>query len=294
VPLARYDVLPPGGHPEYQQPGHDPAAGGGYVPPLYPQPGQDPAAGGYVPPAYPAQGVPYDPAQGVPYEAAPGYADPQYAPVPGGERPTRWWVPVLIGLVVLLAVGAVTTVVLLGRDDGDPTVTPPNSTETAGPTTGAPTKPRTGPTAGTSTPSTPTSVGVVAIDSGVTDPRTADVAAMFDSHFSAVNAKNYTQALAAYDPAGVINPNDPAQASSYQHDVSTTTDDQITLRSVGPDPSGKGVLAARVTFRSNQQAGYGPKDRPDETCTRWDVTYTISRPDGVYKIFAGKATNSPC
>jgi hypothetical protein len=135
---------------------------------------------------------------------------------------------------------------------------------------------------------------VVAIDPGVTDPRTADVAAMFDSHFAAVNAKNYAQALAAYDPAGVINPNDSSQASAYQRDISTTTDDQIMLRGIGPDTSGKGVLAARVTFRSNQQAGYGPKERPNETCTAWDVTYTISRPGGAYKIFAGKATNAPC
>ena len=83
-------------------------------------------------------------------------------------------------------------------------------------------------------------MGVVAIDSGVTDTRTADVAAMFDSHFTAVNAKNYDQALAAYDPAGVINPNDPAQASAYQRDISTTTDDQIVLRGIGPDTEREG------------------------------------------------------
>ena len=114
VPLARYDVLPPGGQPDYSQPGHDPAAGGGYVPPEfhqpvqdpagyvppgypqpagyappgYPQPGQDPAAGGYAQPGQdPAAGGYAQPG----YEAAPGYADPQY-----GDRPRRWWVPVLI------------------------------------------------------------------------------------------------------------------------------------------------------------------------------------------------------
>ena len=132
------------------------------------------------------------------------------------------------------------------------------------------------------------------IDPAVTDPRAADVAAMFDSHFSAVNAKDYAKAIAAYDPAGVINPNDSAQASDFRQAISTTTDEQITLRSIGPDSSGRGVLAARVTFRSNQQAGYGPRERPNETCTAWDVTYSVSQPGGVYKIFAGKATNAPC
>jgi hypothetical protein len=300
VPLAQYDVLPPAGQAGYAQPGHDPAAAG------YAQPGHDPAAAGYAPaypdaPAQVPQAGPYDPARAAPYqqqvygtaapyETAPGYADPGYPPPPGGERPRQWWVPVLIGLVVLLAVGAVTTVVLVGRDDGEPRVRPSTQTGTAAPSAASPT----GASAGPATPTTPASVGVVAIDPGVTDPRAADVAAMFDSHFAAVNAKNYAQALAAYDPAGAINPNDAAQAAAYQRDVSTTTDDQIVLRGIGPDTTGKGVLAARVTFRSTQQAGYGPKERPNEACTAWDVTYTISRPGGVYKIFAGKATNSPC
>jgi len=66
------------------------------------------------------------------------------------------------------------------------------------------------------------------------------------------------------------------------------------LRGIGPDSSGRGVLAARVTFRSNQQAGYGPRERPNETCTAWDVTYSVSQPGGGDKIFAGKATNAPC
>jgi hypothetical protein len=116
---------------------------------------------------------------------------------------------------------------------------------------------------------------------------------MFDTHFSAVNAKDYARALSVYDPAGVINPNDPGQAADFQEAVSTTTDSQIMLRSIGP--STRGVLDARVTFRSNQQSGYGPRERPSETCTAWDVTYTLTQPGGGgYKILAGTATNAPC
>jgi hypothetical protein len=192
---------------------------------------------------------------------------------------------VLVGLVVLLALGAVTTVLLVEVNNDEPTGSPPATSAPSSPST---TKP------GSAAPTKPGSVGVVAIDPAVTDPRAVDVATMFDSHFAAVNAKNYAKAIAVYDPAGVINPNDPGQASDFQRAVSTTTDDQIVLRSVGADPAGRGVLAARVTFRSNQQAGYGPSERPDETCTAWDVTYTLSQPGGAYKILAGKATNSPC
>jgi hypothetical protein len=52
----------------------------------------------------------------------------------------------------------------------------------------------------------------------------------------------------------------------------------------------------RITFVSHQQAGYGPKGRPNETCTRWDVTYLLSSPAaGQYKIVkATKATSRPC
>jgi len=63
----------------------------------------------------------------------------------------------------------------------------------------------------------------------VTDPRAADVAAMFDSHFSAVNAKDYAKAIAAYDPAGVINPNDANALTKFQEGVSTTRDRDILL-----------------------------------------------------------------
>jgi hypothetical protein len=288
VPLARYDVLPPAGPPTVDQP-------------TYPQPGYEPAAG--YPPPMP---VPVTPPAGPyqqppPYEPAPAFVpahqDSQpYAapPAPGRER--RWWVPVLIGVVVLLAIGAITTVVLVSRDGEEPTGSPPTASAQASVPATPTANPSSPPTAGPSSqsPTTPGSVGVVAIDPAVTDPRTVDVATMFDSHFSAVNAKDYARALAAYDPAGVINPNDPGQAADFQRAISTTTDDQILLRSIGPDPTGRGVLAARVTFRSNQQAGYGPRERPNETCTAWDVTYTITRPGGAYKILAGSATHAPC
>ena len=284
VPLARYDVLPPGA-PPYEAPGQHP----GYAQP----PGQHP---GYEQPQY--EQPQYEQPR---FEPAPAFVPPQpephvYGPPPGPARERRWWIPVLVGVVVLLAIGAITTVVLVERGDDEPTGSPPATTAPPATSSGT-SRPTTAPsTAGptSAAPTTPSSVGVVAIDPAVSDPRVGDVAAMFDSHFSAVNAKDYAKAIAAYDPAGVINPNDPAQASDFRQAISTTTDDQIMLRSIGPDSSGRGVLVARVTFRSHQQAGYGPRERPNETCTAWDVTYSVSQPGGTYKIFAGKASNSAC
>jgi hypothetical protein len=312
VPLARYDVVPPSGPPATDQPAYPPA---GDQPAYPPQAQVTPPFGPPVPYAPPPAGPPptfdqppmqppaYEPFyeqpphHPMPAEAAPTYAEPYSAP-PAPARQRQWWVPVLVGVVVLLAIGAVTTVVLVGRDDnGGPTGSPPTTgapTTAPGTGTGGPTSAPSTAEPGPASPSTPSSVGLVAIDPTVSDPRAADVAAMFDTHFAAVNAKDYVRALSVYDPAGVINPNDSRQASDYQRAISTTSDDQIMLRSVGPDTSGRGVLAARLTFRSSQQAGYGPRERPNETCTAWDVTYTLSQPGGTYKIFAGQATSAAC
>jgi len=187
VPLARYDVLPPGG-PIVEQPQHP-----GYDQPQYEQPQYNQPQ--YEQPQY-EQPPAFGPAQPEPH----GYGPPPPAPT----RERRWWIPVLIGVVVLLAIGAVTTVVLVERGNDEPTgsrpattTTPAGSPGTSGPTTAPSTS---GPTS--ASPTTPSSVGVVAIDPAVTDPRAADVAAMFDSHFSAVNAKDYAKAIAAYDAFG--------------------------------------------------------------------------------------------
>ncbi|WP_327009929.1 hypothetical protein OHA72_23475 [Dactylosporangium sp. NBC_01737] len=100
---------------------------------------------------------------------------------------------------------------------------------------------------------------------------------------------------ALYDPAGIVNPNNPKSVTKFSNDVATTYDDDITLRSVTADTTGKGVLQARLTFRSRQDAGKGPVGRPEETCTRWDVTYVLSRPAGRYLIRAGNgASSAPC
>jgi hypothetical protein len=325
VPLARYDVLPPGGQPvaeqpAYQFPRHD------QLPP-YEQPAYQPhdqhppyqpdqAAAHAAPPVehppyhgppvehppYHGPPVEHPPYHGPPVEHPPYHGPPvehlPYPPPPGQQYPVapastghrRWWVPVLVALVVLLAAGAVTTVLLVGRGDDDPT-TQPSVATSPGQTgaTGEPTsKPPSAPVS-----SRPGSVGLVGIDPAVSDPRVVDVATMFDTHFAAVNAKNYARALSVYDPAGVINPNDQEQAADFQEAVSTTTDSQIVLRAIGP--STRGVLDARVTFRSNQQAGYGPRERPSETCTAWDVTYSVTQPSGsAYKILAGTASSAPC
>jgi hypothetical protein len=272
VPVAQYEVIPP--------PLAQPDA------PSVPQSGYESAYVGYQQqPAYDPNHPSYQPAPA--FVPAEGYGPPLAPPEPAQRH--RWWVPVLVVLVLLLAGGAIATVLLVERDKGEETAGPG-----PGPTGAASTADATpGPAASASPSASPR---LVTTDPSVADARATGVADLFEDYFTAINNRDYDQALAAYDPAGVINPNDARQVADFKQAISTTTDNQIVLRSVGPPTATRpgGVLDARVTFRSNQQPGYGPKERPNEPCTAWDVTYTLSQPAGDYKILIGNAAHAPC
>jgi hypothetical protein len=165
-----------------------------------------------------------------------------------------------------------------------PATTQPLPDPTPKPTTGAP------------TPTRPATVGMVDIRSVNGDPRAVDVATMFDRYFSGVNDKDYQRVLAVYDPAGVLNPGDSAQAAAFSRAVSTTTDSDVTIVELGDDTTGAGAVQARVRFTSHQASGYGPKTAPQQTCTTWDVTYvlTFTRTAGYRILRSSRSSNAGC
>ncbi len=238
----------------------------------------------------------------------PQYPPPQYPaqypapyPPPGPPHPPRrmrGWIIALAALVILVPAAAVAGVALL-RSHHTPVAAP---SPTAAPTSSASasdSSPTAGPTTPGPTPTTakptenPTKVGIVDIGPVAGDSRASDVGRMFDTYFSAINARDFDTAVQVYDPSGSINPNDPNQRQTFANGVSTTTDSAASVQSIGPDGS---TVPVRITFVSHQQSGYGPKGRTSETCTHWDVTYLLSSPSaGQYKIVkATKATNRPC
>jgi hypothetical protein len=172
-----------------------------------------------------------------------------------------------------------------------PTVAP----TTDGPTVDPTVEPTVDPTTPTVDPA-PTAVGMVAIDPTVTDPRAAAVAELFDAYFSAVNAHDTRRAVSAYDPAGVIDPTNADQVATFERETSTTEDSDVALLAVEDDPSGAGGAAvrARVTFTSRQDPGFGPRGRPSETCTHWEVAYVLTPAGSGYLIHGGSATSAPC
>jgi hypothetical protein len=192
-------------------------------------------------------------------------------PFPGPRR--------LLLLAVLAAVSAVVTgAVLLPQlrpaDDPEVRTTIDAELGTPDPATPRPTDPVT---------EDLTVVGIVAVDPSVVDYRASEVAAMFDTYFSGINTKDY-------DAVGSVLEQHDAQAMAGLEDgTRSTQDSEVTLLTL--DDTGDGLLTAEVVFQSNQDDGAGPEGREQETCTRWDIVYTLSTP---YRIRSNTASSEPC
>ena len=143
----------------------------------------------------------------------------------------------------------------------------------------------------------PRRVGLVAVDPAAVLPDgqvTRRVAAMFDTYFAGINSGNAARVLSVFDPAGVVDRTDPAQVRRFAAGIRTTRDSEVVLRRLRVDPARPGSVTATVSFRSTQARGYGPGDHPEETCTRWLVTYTLSRAGDAYRIVRGRGQHSSC
>jgi hypothetical protein len=214
------------------------------------------------------------------------------------ERPRPPWVLIIVLIVIVLA-GVVAAVLVVPRllhrtsDNADPAPAPVVTTAPApDPTTEAATADPTPASTAEDPPTAPTSVGVVAIDPAVTDDRASGVARTFDVYFSGINNKDYDSVGTVLDPAGSIDPGNTKQMADLAAGTRSTQDSDATL--VGLDDSGGGLLA-EIRFQSNQDAGGGPRGRTGETCTRWDIVYTLSAgSDGAYRIVKSKAHSRPC
>ncbi|MFD0634060.1 hypothetical protein ACFQ9X_23400 [Catenulispora yoronensis] len=90
-----------------------------------------------------------------------------------------------------------------------------------------------------------------------------------------------------------MNPNDAQQRASFKKSESTSTDDQGLLKTLSPTGTGP-VTTAEITFRSQQSAGFGPGDNPNQTCSIWTLTYTLSYADNKYLIKSATGSHTGC
>lgn len=156
------------------------------------------------------------------------------------------------------------------------------------------TVPATSPSPSPPSPSPSSSIGVVSIDSSIIDdPRAQQVASMFNTYFTAISDQDYPAVLAEYDPNGSLNPNDSQEVQGFENGIATSSDSDVVLNGLAPSGTGP-ATTADITFQSTQEAGYGPGDDPDETCTDWTLTYTLTYTDGNYLIFSSTGTDTGC
>lgn len=140
----------------------------------------------------------------------------------------------------------------------------------------------------TSSSPMPTGEGIVQLGQGVqADPRAVAVGNMLNTYFNGIDTRNYQSAVSVEDPAGGFDPSNPSEVQKFAAGVQTTQDSQIDLVSLSPSGGGTTSPAATavVTFQSTQQPGYGPAGDPNQTCTKWALTYVLTaQPDGSYLI----------
>jgi hypothetical protein len=207
-------------------------------------------------------------------------------------RTVRQWA--VFALALLVAISIIGLVVTKNREQSaDLSGTSSGSAPFANGEGGAMTYPmRTQTTTAPAVAAGPSVVGLVTLPVGADGTATA-VGRMFDRYFTSINNRDWDAALAVYDPAGsVVHADSFKERSWFIDSMTTTTDDDVVLQSV--QPGGARVLA-RITFRSRQDAGFGPKDNVNETCTRWDDTYSLSGDATGYRIYKkAKGTHAPC
>jgi hypothetical protein len=218
-----------------------------------------------------------------PYPVAPATVDSP----PRGSVPLRWVVALSALLVAGTAVAAAIVVPQLLSGNTTPRS---NAAGASGPSTQATTTDPS-PEATTTAPATDDHSGLAAVGGGVSDDRADGVAAMLDVYFGGINDKDYDAIATVLAPGGSTDPDNAKQMQRLADGTRTSTDSDITLTSL--NDSGGGLLAAEVTFRSDQQSGNGPRERPAETCTRWDIVYTVSGAEP-YRISKSKAATAPC
>jgi flagellar basal body-associated protein FliL len=182
--------------------------------------------------------------------------------------PSRGKVFLIVAVViVVLAGGGVGAWATLGGKK-HPTAQP---THSARPVTTAPSPP---PTTTSPTP-TPSSSLVAVAPTVTTQSDEQAVLNFLTSYFTAINNHNYQQYRSLLDAQRQAGLTQAGFDSGYQ----STKDSDATLTALAP--AGSGIIAASVSFTSNQPASDSPTST---TCTNWNITLYLESQGGSYLI----------
>ncbi|MEU6283629.1 lipopolysaccharide kinase InaA family protein [Streptomyces sp. NPDC047028] len=261
------------------------------TPPPAPKPTPTPPSPQPVPPR------PVPPRPTPPRPTPPRPAPPRPAAASTGKRVAGW----LLAALLVGAIGGYTVTHM--RNTGDSQATPSSTTPTADTYRDDDSGSGSGPTPSDTTP-TPTESKdptlVVAKGASVDfsavadDSRAPHVAGMFAAFFGAVNQHRYDTALRYYDPgSGIVDLGSDSSRADWKKVMSTTQDSEFVLNSLQSD---SGYTLATLSFRSHQDAGYGPASSPDDTCDDWTITYQLTHSKGyrIYKAPREGVSYTPC
>ncbi|MDR7321547.1 MULTISPECIES: hypothetical protein [Catenuloplanes] len=133
----------------------------------------------------------------------------------------------------------------------------------------------------------PGRIGLVSIaPAAAGDARVVEIATLFDTYFTGINAHDPTVATRVFAAGGVVDPHDAAQVATFNADTATTQDVDVRLLAVAGD-------VATVSFTSSQAPGFGPPERPGETCTNWRLDFRLTSDPLIIGTAPG-AVSSPC
>lgn len=165
----------------------------------------------------------------------------------------------LVSLLAAVLVGGTVSAMAIGTSYRDGASTPSTPSAGASSTTRS-----TGPTG----PSSDATVEMA--PAAQQHPRSAEVRALLQSYFDAINARDY----AAWAVTVTTEQSEARPRAEWQQSYSTTTDSSIKALDIDDDP-----LRVRLWFTSEQNPQFAPDDMPVD-CINWDVTYLLVDQNG--------------
>jgi zinc-ribbon domain len=200
---------------------------------------------------------------------------PATASPPGGTRRRGGARFAVVAGLVVLAAAAGSYAAFRAADSGDDAPPAASGAPSTSPGPSAGTNAPTGPA--TSRPAPGTSPGLVVAAPALAErPETAEVVALLERYFTAINDKDY----AAYRDSLVGGPQRKTE-EEFRTDFRSTQDSDVRL--LGLRPAGERGLTASISFVSTQDPELAPDGR--SACLRWSASFPLVRgEDGVLRI----------
>jgi hypothetical protein len=137
----------------------------------------------------------------------------------------------------------------------------------------------------------PSVVGIVDLSAVSSDSRAPEIGAVLNGYFSGINQQDWSRAMSVLDPQ-VVDSSDPNQVAGFEHDLSTTNESNVVVKSIHSTSDAPSGISAMVTFQSNQNPSLGPNG---QSCTLWNLEYLFSGDERTsFLIYKTRGSHASC